>query len=133
MKHHDELHMLVDQVMSSLLPLATDHKSFFVNDVNTDMQLTADKDILALVFGNLLKTTIDISENSCIRITANTFTDTVRLNVPQPCTRSFTEIADFMEPIQPLAEKLGGCITVINDPMTGTAVALCFYNGAKAA
>jgi hypothetical protein len=133
MKTNDELHILVDQVMSSLLPLATNRKSFFVNDVIADTQLTADKDILAMVFGNLLRTTIDISENSCIRITANTFPDTVRLSIAQPGTRSFSDIADCMEPIQPLAQKLGGSITVINDPMTGTAVALCFHNRAKAA
>jgi hypothetical protein len=133
MKNAEELHHLIDQVMSNLLPLAADHNSFFINDVNLDMPVNADREILVSTIADLLKRTMDLTQNDCIRVSARSYCDSVLLNIKQAKLRSFIDVADCMEPMLPLAEKLGGCITVMNDPISGTAVALCFDNKPKAA
>jgi hypothetical protein len=128
MKNPEQLHDLVTNVLRSLQPLANYRSSFFVNDITADLPVNTDKDILAMVFGNIVRTTIGFSENGCIRISATSINDTVLLNIKQCTSRPFTDIADSVEAYHTLAAKLGGAISVVNDPMTGTAVAICFQN-----
>ena len=133
MNTYTELHQLVNDVVNSFLPLAVSRKSFIVNDVNNNMKVYADKDILALVFGDLIKTTLTFAENDCIRVSANYFSDTVFLNVKENSQRTYAAVAESVERIQHLAIKLGGCITVNSDGNDGASVSLSFYNAMKAA
>lgn len=133
MNTHTELHQLVNDVLNSFLPLAVSRRSFIVNDVTRNMKIYADKDILALVFGDLIKITLSYSENDCIRVSANYFSDTVFLNVKENSHRTYAAMAESVERIQYLAEKLGGCVTVNSDGGEGASVSLSFYNAMKAA
>ena len=133
MNSYTELHRLVNDVLNSFLPLAVSRKSFIVNDVTHNMKVYADKDILALVFGDLIKTTLTYAENDCIRVSANYFSDTVFLNVKETSQRTSAAMAESVEWIQHLAEKLGGCITVNSNGGEGASVSLSFYNASKAA
>ena len=133
MNNHTDLHLLVNDVLNSILPLALSRKSFIVNDVSHNMIIYADKDILALVLGDLIKTTLAYAENDCIRVSANYFSDTVFLNVKETSQRPYAAVAESVERIQPLAEKLGGCITVNSDGSNRVSISLSFYNATKAA
>ena len=133
MNSHTELHQLVNDVLNSFVPFAVSRKSFVVNDVSRNMKVYADKDILALVFGNLIKTTLNHAENDCIRVSADHFSDIIFLNVKENSQRTYAAVAESVAQMQYLAEKLGGCITVNSDGKSGASVSLSFYNAGKAA
>ncbi len=129
----NELHDLVDKVMTSLLPLATNRNNSFINEITSELEVHADRDQVAMVFGNLLQRAVGLTTNGCIRVSAKSYFDKILLDVKETSNLPFTEVADSMEPIQLLAQQLGGCISVINNPMSGTSVALSFHNGVRAA
>jgi hypothetical protein len=131
--HPSALQEVVNLVMDSLVPFATTRKSFLVNDIAPEIELHADKDMLALVVSDVLKTAIRHTENDCIRITAKSVRDSIFLNVKENGCRPYIAVAESMERIQPLAEKLGGFITVASSSHEGVTVAFSFYNGHKAA
>jgi light-regulated signal transduction histidine kinase (bacteriophytochrome) len=131
--HPSALQEIVNLVMDSLVPFATTRKSFLVNDIAPEIELYADKDMLALVVSDVLKTAIRHTENDCIRITAKSVQDSIFLNVKENGCRPYIAVAESMERIQPLAEKLGGFITVASSSHEGVTVAFSFYNGYKAA
>jgi K+-sensing histidine kinase KdpD len=133
MQNPSALQQIVSLVMNSLEPLATTHKSFLVNDIAPGIELHADKDMLALMVSHVLKTAIRHTENDCIRISARTVSDSVFLNVKENGCRPYIAVAESMEQIQPLAEKLGGFISVESSSHEGITVAFSFYNGVKAA
>jgi len=133
MQSPSALQEIVNLVMNSLVPLATTRKSFLVNDIGPGIELHADKDMLALVVSDVLKTAIRHTENDCIRISAQTVSDSIYLNVRENGCRPYIAVAESMERIQPLAEKLGGFITVASSSHDGITVAFSFYNGRKAA
>ena len=88
---------------------------------------------MALVFGSLIKTTLTHAENDCICVSANYFSDVIFINVKENSQRTYAAIAESIEQIQHLAEKLGGCITVNGDERDGASVSFSFYNEIKAA
>jgi hypothetical protein len=133
MKNPSALQEIVNLVISSLKPLASTRKSRLVNDIAPGIELNADKDMLALVVSDVLTTAIRHTENDCITISAKSVCDSIFLNVKETGCRPYIAVAESMERIQPLAEKLGGFISVQSSSHEGITVAFSFYNGKKAA
>lgn len=133
MEHKIELKELVSYVMKSLAPEAACRCSFMLNDVAPGLQVDADRETLAHTLSAVLSNSICHAENNCIRISTHCFNQIISLTISQTASCAVSTIAVSMEPLQPLAEKLGGSITVVADNESRVMVAFSFYNGRRAA
>src|SRR5437667_10430078 len=101
---------LIDQLMTSLSLQATEKKSVIVNDVGDDMFIHTDKNILASILSDLLTITIKHTENNCIRVSAKFYGNIILMHVKNNDKSKDSVFVQSLRQVQPLAEKLGGCI-----------------------
>lgn len=127
-KHYSTLRQLVDQLSLCLLPQVVRQKILIVNDIQQELFVNTDKNILASVISSLLNITILHSQNSCIRVSAKYFGNITLVHVTNNDRSLEGVIAHSLKQIQPLAEKLGGCVEVTNNKTKGTTVAFTFNN-----
>jgi hypothetical protein len=127
------LHELVNQVMISLLPCTARQKSLIVNDVHREMLVRTDKDVLASVLDCLLSNTIIHTKNNCIHISAKLFGSITLVHVKNNGSHYDDAIAYSLKQIEPMAKKLGGCVSITNNKLNGTTLAFSFNNNRLAA
>jgi hypothetical protein len=133
MEHQIELQQLTGFVMKNLTAEACSRKSLLVNNVTPGIIVHADREALAETLTDVLTKTICHTESNCIRIEAVAFDNIISLVIKQTGSCSSSNIAVSMAPLQPLANKLGGSISVVTDNNSRITVALSFYNGRRAA
>lgn len=122
------LHKLVNQVIAGLPSRTAKQIEFIANDVQERMLVSTDKDTLGIILGFLLSTTTMYSQNNTIRLSAKLIGSITLIHVKTSDTGNSDIIAEDFHKIQPLAEKLGGCITVSNYKMHGISLAFTFIN-----
>ena len=127
------LHQLVNQLVIGLLPRTVNKKSFIINDVQREMFVDADENILASVIGSVLNIAIVYTQNNCISISAKLYGDVTLVYVEDKVMRQNSAVFYSLYCIQPLAEKLGGSITISNNKAQGTTVTFIFVNNQQAA
>lgn len=125
MKNQFALKLLVANVAQSILPTAVSRNSFFVNDIAADLQVSADKELLASLLSNLLQTAVSQTESDCIRISAFEQQQQVFLQVSENGRCYNAGIFQEMAQLIPMAATLGGTIAV-NPADKGLELALCF-------
>lgn len=112
MKNQFALKQLVGHVADSILPTAVSRHSFFVNDISPDLQVSADRDLLASVLSNLLQTAVAQTESDCIRISAYEQQEQVFLQVNENGRCYNADIFKKMEQLMPMAAILGGSVAI---------------------
>lgn len=112
MKNQFGLKQLVGHVAQSILPTAVSRHSFFVNDIAPDLQVSADRELLASVLSNLLQTAVAQTESDCIRISAYEYQHQVFLQVNENGRCYNTDIFRKMEQLMPMAAILGGTVAI---------------------
>ena len=127
-KPYSTLSQLVDQLTIGFLPRTEHQKNLIVNDVKQELFINTDKNILASVLSNLLNITITHSENNCIRVSAKLFGNITLVHVKNEDSTLDGAITQSLKQLQPMAEKLGGCVAVTHNKLKGTTVALTFNN-----
>lgn len=132
MKPKTSLQQITTEAIHSLVATAADHHSFFINDVDPSIELYTDKTLLHTAITKILFKTIAFTSGACIRLSANLYGEVVALVIKQKNTQPGT-IAISMEQIQPLAEQLGGSISVVSDSNQQVMIAFSFFNGSRAA
>ncbi|QNA44374.1 HAMP domain-containing histidine kinase [Lacibacter sediminis] len=125
MKNQFALKQLVGHVAQSILPSAVSRNSFFVNDIAPDLQVSADRDVLASVLSNLLQTAVAQTESDCIRISAYEQQQQVFLQVNENGRCYNADIFTKMEQLMPMAAVLGGAVA-ITPAKNGLELALRF-------
>jgi hypothetical protein len=127
------LHQIVDQLVLGLLPRTARQKSLIINDIKEQMFVSTDNNMVASVLGCLLNTTVDNTQNNCIRISAKLFGNITLVHVKNNDISHQAAITKSLSQIQPLAQKLGGCISITNNKVRGTTVAFTFNTNQQAA
>ena len=122
------LSQLVDELVVGLLPRTAKQNSLIVNDVRQQMFINADKNILAAVLNSLLNTAITHTQNNCIRVSAKLFGNITLVHLKNNDSSHDGAIAQSLKQIQPMAEKLGGCVAITCNKIKGTTVAFTFNN-----
>lgn len=116
------LHKYVNKVITDLA--ITDKTS---NDVNAEMFVSTDKEILSGVLGRLLTTVKANLQNNSVHISAKSIGNITLLHL-----RSNIEynnvIAGALQEIEPLAERLGGCVSISHNRMYGLTMVFTFIN-----
>jgi K+-sensing histidine kinase KdpD len=125
MQNQFPLKLLVANVAQSILPTAVSRHSFFVNDIAPDLQVSADKELLASLLSNLLQTAVSQTESDCIRISAFEQQQHVFLQVSENGRCYNANIFQEMAQLMPMAATLGGTVA-INPADKGLELALQF-------
>jgi hypothetical protein len=138
MNSHSEtkipLRWFVNELMSDLLPLAVSRRSFIVNDIDRQLDLTVDEKMLAYVLWSLLNRIVSSTENECIHIESVLSGDCMMIRVRNTGTYSYCNTSRGFRQVQYVAEKLGGNILIDQTPNhSTTVVSLILHNGIKAA
>ena len=128
MKNQFALKQLISKVTTTLMPMAGNRCSFFINDVSPDIQLLTDQDILASVVSELLQTALRQTENDCIRISAAIDHELVLLNVHENGYCPSSEMTRRIRLIQPLLASIGGSIVVAGHHREGHDLAFRFLS-----
>ncbi|MEI9910976.1 MAG: hypothetical protein WDO71_15675 [Bacteroidota bacterium] len=127
------LRQLVNQVMIGILPRTLQQKCFIVNDVENGVLVNNEKNIIADVIRRLLSTTIVYTKDNCIHVSANLSGNTTWLNINTNDSRQNWAISNSLRQVQSMTEKIGGCVTVINNKLSGITLAFAFSNQKQAA
>jgi len=127
------LRQLVSRLVTGLLPDSARQESFIINDISPAIMVTTDELLLATVISNLLSMSVSRNRRSCIRVTAKVFSNVILLFVRDQ-KRSEKQITneDFAR-LQPLAYKVGGCITISSQDQWEETLALSFLDLAAVA
>jgi signal transduction histidine kinase len=120
------LHLMINQLSASTMPIATRKSSFIVNDIPAELSVKADPQKLAAVLGTLLHTMISQSNNSCIRISAKTYGNVMLVHIRNDRHHSGQAFASSLEEAQQIAQKLGGTVTVNNYRDGATTITFSF-------
>lgn len=116
------LNRLVNQLMTGLIPLAVDKKSFIINDVAPTMQLEADIEVMAYVVGNLITNAVNSSQNSCIRVEAVMEGSSVQIRVRNNSSHFYSSTSGGFTHLMAAARKMGGDISIHNWKNEGTTL-----------
>src|SRR5262245_23557041 len=77
------LQTIVNRISAGSVSAATRKQSFIVNDIPADIQVNTDEQMLATVFGGLLNTVINYTENCCIRVSAKLYGGIVLISLKE--------------------------------------------------
>lgn len=64
------IHQLVNQLITSLQPLAVRRNNILLNDIPRELLVSADQNTLAYVLSQLVNSAVNSTENQCIHIEA---------------------------------------------------------------
>jgi len=123
---------LINLLATSALPAAVRKKSFIVNDVPEKLAIVADENMLASVLSSLLHTVVNHADNSCIRIGADVQGNNVLVNV-KDSSNNYYSLANDLELVQQLAQKMCGYISVSDRQEKSVTIAFSFPNLANVA
>jgi hypothetical protein len=122
------LQQMVSRLVAGSLPAAVWNKSFMINDVPTGMRLIGNTDMVAMILSNLFNTVVKHVENSCIRISAKSYSDVKLFQLrDRNCTNRLT-IANSFQEAKPIAEKIGRYIGITSQRKSETTIVFSFPN-----
>lgn len=126
------LDKMISRLLYAFQPTAVRKNSFFINYVPINFIVDANKNMLAAVISELLSSVVHKTKNSCIHISAKRYSDIVLFKVrdSQPGNDVFE--CNWRE-INPLVEKLGGCITTSETHYNSSTITFSFRSLANVA
>src|SRR5688500_8710888 len=100
------LQELMAQLVQSLLPVATSNKSFFINDIPRQLQVSIDREMLASILSGVLSSVIIYARDSCIRLSVRMDGDRMLLQVRGSASSKVDAVAREIRRLQPITEKM---------------------------
>ncbi len=119
-----QLRQLVGKLIKGIQPAASRQNSLIVNDISPAIYVTTDANLLATVINNLLAVIVTRNHSSCIRVTAKPFSNTVCLHIKDQNKHLKETSINDLDELQPLAAKVGGCITICNQGQQSSTFAM---------
>ncbi len=127
------LQRLVSQLLIQFQPAAVRQKSFILNDVPGNFWVNTDENMLASVISSLFSSVINRCKSACIRVSASTYDNMVVVNVQDSNHAGKAGIPQELNAALPLAERLGGFISMHNRRQDATRITFSFFSPSIAA
>jgi hypothetical protein len=127
------MHQLVDQLIIDLLPLTTRQRSLIINDVSHTATVTADGQLLSSVLGQLLHSTVQSTQNNCIRLSTRSLGSLTQVHIHNTDLQFKESIMYNMQQMEDMADLFGGCISFTTNNVSGSTLAFTFRNALQAA
>lgn len=122
------LHELADFLFSKFLRIAASSRSIFVNEIPTQLPVTADKQMLTSVLNGLFSAVVINGTDSCIKVSAKRFGHMILLQVKKLSSLKNISCENEVRKLQPLAAKMRGSVEVTRDRKKLTTITFGFPN-----
>lgn len=127
------LQQLVGSLMQTFVPVASRHKNHFINDIPDDLYIDADRELVASVLSGMMSAVLKNAKDSCIRLSAKLYGNVVLVHIKDYNSFNYFPIENGLHQLQPLAEKVGGSVSVTSQRQNVTTLAFSFPNMPMAA
>ena len=77
------LHMLINQLLTVMLPMAISNNCSIVNEVQTDIRIVVNADKITTILKEILSIVLGYRKNSCITISAKIYHDLILVHVKE--------------------------------------------------
>ena len=124
------LHQLIEELLIRYQPAAAGQNSSFINDVDGNIALHADKQTVATLLGSLLYLIARCSRNTCINISSKIYHTVTILHFKDPNLNNSYDIHSELQHLNLLSENIGGYVDITSQRKTETTIALSFINKA---
>ena len=126
------LNKMISRLLISFQPAAVRKNSFFINEIPYDLIVQVDKNMLAAVISELMSSAVHKTKNSCIHITAKRYSDIILFRLKD--SHVDCHLFDYnWRDINPLVERLGGCISINEAQKKSSQITFSFRCLANAA
>ena len=126
------LNKMVSRLLYAFQPAAVQHNSFFVNEVPVNFTVNADRNMLAAVISGLLNSVAGKTKNSCIHLGAKRYSNIILFRLQNLNADGNGHFEYNWREINPLVEKLGGCITIGEANRRSSSITFSFRSLADA-
>jgi|GEM_PF-1024464 len=120
---------LVDRLVEASLPAAVRNRSFIVNEIPENLLFqNSDENMVASVVSGMLHAVLNNAKESCVRISAKEIHDGKTMQVfvkDTGCFSSFALACDLQN-VFPIAEKLGGYLSIATEKQNHTTITFNF-------
>jgi hypothetical protein len=122
------LQQLVGNLMQSFLPVASRNKNHFVNDIPDDLFIDTDQQLVASILSGMLSTIVKNAKDSCICLSAKIYGNVVLVHIKDYNNFSYSSVENNLQQLQPLAERVGGSVSVTSQRRNVATFAFSFTN-----
>jgi len=119
---------LASNLTTGFLPLARTNKSVIVNDIPEDLFIDTDIELVASIFAGLLAAVVKNAKESYIRLSAKVYGNVVLLHIKDLNNFNYSPVENKVQQLQPLAEKIGGSVSVTSQRNNVATFAFSFPN-----
>lgn len=122
------LRKCVNQLITNLKPATIKDGDIIINDLPEEMFVSTHKETLTEILHCLLNTIAVNGHRHIIHISAKMIGNITLMHFRNNHSEYNDEIADSLQKTEPLAERLGGCVTISNNKMYGLNLTFTFIN-----
>jgi hypothetical protein len=119
---------LAQNLTSGFLPLARANKSVIVNDIPEDLFIDTDTELVASIFGGIMASVVKNSKESYIRLSAKIYGNVILLHIKDHNNFNYSSVENKLKQLLPLAEKIGGSVSVTSQRNNVATFAFSFPN-----
>jgi hypothetical protein len=122
------LRELAGSLADTFSRVATRNKNFFLNDIPEDLCIDTDSELVATVMSGLMYAVVRNAKESCIRLSAKTYGNVVLVHVKDCNNSDYCQVETGLKQLMPVAEKMGGCVSVTSQRHKVATFAFTFPN-----
>jgi hypothetical protein len=108
----ENLHQLVDRLITSFLPAAVHNHNFFINEVPGELSVEHNKEWVASIISGMIATAVGNTRDNRIRFSAKKYGYVFVLELHEAGRANNYAVNTDLQQIQGLAEKIGGCLFI---------------------
>ncbi len=121
------LAQLAGRVTGSFLPVSR-NPHLFINEIPEDLPINYNCEWVASVISSLLTSVYIHTKDNCLRLSARKYGYIIVFEVHKPGYLNVEPLKSNLAQLQTMAEKIGGCINIGNDPVNGAVISFSFPN-----
>ncbi len=122
------LQRLVNALINVKLDSVVRKQSFFINEVQGNLPLNADRNIVTNVLDSLIQNVLNETNSSCIRISAKEYSQVLLIHIYDNHEADYTAENVVSEKVRVEANKIGGFVGITRHQKNQTVIAFSFPN-----
>jgi hypothetical protein len=107
---------------------ARENQSIIVNDIPEDLFIDTDPELVASVLGGVLSAVIKNAKESYIRLSAKLYGNVILVHIKDYNNFNYCPVENKLRQLSPIAEKIGGSVSVTSQRNNVTTFAFSFPN-----
>ena len=127
------LQRLVNALINVKLETVVRKQSFFINEVQDNLPLNADRNVVTNVLECLLQNVLNETKSSCIRISAKEYSQVLLIHIYDNHEADYGAENVVSDQVRVEAKKIGGFVGITRHQKNQTVIAFSFPNVPMAA